>query len=120
MVSRLLIIFMIVLLPLRSWAGDLMSVQMATSGMTGALVSNEMPADCPMLAAASSSQSTDDSTQLPAGMGCCASCELCTPLAELADISVSIVTFAAHAKPLLAGVEFISAPVAPSFKPPIS
>lgn len=96
-----------------------MSIQMATSSGESRVVS-EMPADCPMLAMANASKSDVDDTKPQAGMGCCASCELCTPLAELADSSLGIAIFAAHAQPLTAGFSFISASPAPNLKPPIS
>jgi hypothetical protein len=118
-VTRLLIIFMVLLLPLRGWAGDRMSIQMAASSSETRAVS-EMPAGCPMLAMAGGAKADAESTQSPSGDGCCASCGLCTPLAEWADITLSIPTFAAHARPLAAGIDFISAPPTPALKPPIS
>jgi hypothetical protein len=118
-VTRLLIIFMILLLPLRGWAGDRMSIQMAASS-SETVATGEMPADCPMLAMAGGAKADTDSTKAPSGDGCCASCGLCTPLAEWADITLSIATFAAHAQPLAGGIDFVSAPPTPALKPPIS
>ena len=116
--TRLILIVMIVLLPLRSWAGDLMGVQMAMSASGGAPVVSAMPADCPMLTTADAEA---DANKMPAGMlGCCTSCELCIPFAELISTKFDVVTFAAHAKPLTGLVDFKSAAPAPAFKPPIS
>jgi len=118
-VTRLIIMFMIVLLPLRGWAGDRMSIQMAATSSESRAAS-EMSADCPMLAMANGSKANADNTKSPSGVGCCASCGLCTPLAEWADTTFSIATFAAHAQPLTAGIQFISASPRPALKPPIS
>jgi len=113
---RLILIVMIVLLPLRSWAGDLMGVEMAMSGTVPVLAS-AMPADCPMLAAGTAEA---DGGKTPPGMGCCTSCELCIPFTELMSSKLDVVTFAAHAKPLTGLADFQSAAPAPTLKPPIS
>jgi hypothetical protein len=118
-VSRLFVIFMIVLLPLRGWAGDLMSLQMAMSGAAPGAAS-AMPADCPMHSQADASSNGADDAPMPAGMQNCSSCELCIPMAELAEARLDLLTFAAHAKPLMGRVDFISAAAAPTLKPPIS
>ena len=114
--SRLFVIFMIVLLPLRGWAGDLMSVQMATSGLAGHAAS-AMPPDCPMQLAPADALHPDDHA---AQMEGCGSCDLCIPMAELAGAALGPVGFAAHEKPLMAGAGFSSASPAPTVKPPIS
>lgn len=98
---------LIVLLPLRAWAGDLMSVQMAASNSTVS-ASQAMPPGCPMHATA------DAATES------CGSCELCIPVAETSTAALDIVELAAHAKPLMGGVDFISVASAPALKPPIS
>jgi hypothetical protein len=96
-----------------------MSIQMAASS-SKTLAMGEMSADCPMLVMAGKAKADADSTKPPSGDGCCVSCGLCTPLAEWADITLSIASFAAHAQPLAAGIEFISAQPTPALKPPIS
>src|SRR6478752_4012351 len=103
---------MIVLLPLRGWAGDLMGVQMATSSMV-AHVASAMPSDCPMLASTESAGPETDSTRMKSAMECGASCELCIPFAELAGSKLEVVTFASHVKPLAGRVDFMSAAPAP-------
>ncbi len=110
--------FMIVLLPLRGWAGDFMSVQMVTSGPAG-LAASTMPPGCPMHAQGSATNADAEATQAPAGMEHCTSCGLCVPLAELADTRLDIITFATHAKPLPGGIDFVSAAPAPTLRPPI-
>ena len=115
-VHRLLIILLIALLPLRSWAGELMGVQMATGSAAAQLASAAMPADCPMLSAADK----DHAKPAQPGSECCASCELCTPMAELVSAMPEVVAFAAEAKLLMGRVDFQSAAPAPMLKPPIS
>ncbi|MBC7991869.1 MAG: hypothetical protein H7Z15_01320 [Rhizobacter sp.] len=106
-VRRLFLLLLIVLLPLRAWAGDFMSVQMATSG-SGVPAVHAMPPDCPMHSSADTAAES------------CESCELCIPFAEISAAVIDIVEPAAHSKPLMWGVDFISAPPAPALKPPIS
>lgn len=117
--SRLFVILMIVLLPLRGWAGDLMSVQMAT-GHGVSSVAGAMPADCPMHAAAKAPGADADRSALPSGMTDCGTCDLCLPIAELAAPPVVVSGPAAHAQPTACAVGFDSVPPAPRLKPPIS
>ena len=109
---------MIVVLPLRGWAGDLMSVQMATSGLAPQ-VALAMPADCPMQSMHAAA-STDDASQPPAGALECVTCDLCLPIAELASPCFDVAPFSAHAAPPMRGVAFSSVSTALAFKPPIS
>jgi hypothetical protein len=114
-VKRLVILLIIALLPLRGWAGDLMSVQMAAGGLPAQV--GAMPADCPML---SVQVDAGDVSQAPTGPTGCASCDLCLPMAELASQQFGVITFAAHTAPAIDGVDFCSAATALAFKPPIS
>lgn len=116
--KRLFFLLLIVLLPLRGWAGDLMGVQMAASDLASQTV-RAMPADCPMKSMHASA-SVDDASQAPAGTEGCSSCDLCLPMAEPARLHFGVVAFATHAVPLLGGVDFFSASQALAFKPPIS
>ncbi|MET0335348.1 MAG: hypothetical protein ABW190_13830, partial [Rhizobacter sp.] len=73
---RWLVLMMIVLLPLRGWAGDLMSVQM----VMGAEHSMAMPADCPMQSTAAAPSNDIHEMNADAGsMTNCSSCDLCIP-----------------------------------------
>lgn len=118
---RLLILIMIVLLPLRGWAGDLMSVQMAMSSAVSASMDAAMPPGCPMHSQASQAHpgSDTDGSQSQGDMKNCASCGLCVPLAELAHARFDSVAFAGHAQPVIGDAEFVSASLAPTVKPPI-
>jgi len=106
--QRLFLLVLIVLLPLRAWAGDFMSVQMATTSGSAAPAAHAMPPGCPMHATADTAMEN------------CGSCELCIPFAEMSTSQLVIVEIAAHATPLMGGVDFISAAPAPALKPPIS
>jgi hypothetical protein len=113
---RLFLLLMIVLLPLRGWAGDLMGVQMAIGGLASHSV-GAMPADCPMR---SMHASGHDTSPAPAGTEGCTSCDLCLPMAQCASLRFDLVAFAALAAPPMGGVAFFSASAALAFKPPIS
>ncbi len=119
--KRLFVLLMILLLPLRGWAGDAMGVQMAAGGLASQTV-GAMPADCPMRSMhlqASTHESTHDTSPAPAGTDVCASCDLCLPMAELASPRFDVVAFGAHAAPPMGGVAFFSASPALALKPPI-
>lgn len=113
--SRWLIVLMIFLLPLRGWAGDLMSVDVAVSSLSPHAAS-VMPAHCPMHAEAKA----DPSSQAPSGVDECNACGLCLPMAEPMTDRLDAIAFAAHASPTMGEVVFISATLTPSVRPPIS
>jgi hypothetical protein len=119
-VRRLFIMLMIALLPLRGWAGDLMSVQMATGGLAPQ-VASAMPPGCPMhtQADAARADGAASHTSVSATENCTC-CDLCVPMAELSGARLEPVGFAAHAKPLTGGIEFRSASPARAVEPPIS
>lgn len=118
---RLLVLFMIVLLPLRSLAGDLMSVQMMMSSSVSASMDAAMPPGCPMHSEASQDDSglDADGSQSHGDMKNCASCGLCVPLAEMAHVRFDNVAFAVHAQPVNGAAQFVSTSPAPTVKPPI-
>lgn len=112
---------MLVLLPLRGWAGDLMAIEMA-AGLAMDQTAGAMPPACPLHAQMTVDADADaGADQSPADpQDRCGSCQLCLPLAEACAAELNIAVFAAHIKPLLGGIAFLSAPPAPNFKPPIS
>ncbi|KQW38522.1 hypothetical protein [Rhizobacter sp. Root404] len=116
--KRLFVLLMIVLLPLRGWAGDLMGVQMAVGGLASQATS-AMPVDCPMKSMHAPAIA-DDASPAPAGTEGCTSCDLCLPMAEVASLRFDVVTLAVHAAPPMGGFAFFSASPALAFKPPIS
>lgn len=111
---RLLVIIMIMLLPLRGWAGDLMSFQMAASS-TAAHAADAMPPACPMHAQTGQAHTN----QAQPDMQDCAACGLCIPLADLAFSRFDLVTATKDTQPLFGTANFASALVAPTAKPPI-
>jgi hypothetical protein len=98
--KRLFILIMVALLPLRGWAGDLMSVQMVM-GAVAPHVASVMPADCPMRAQVAADASS------PSGMDGCVCCDLCIPMAGLTWARLKVVAF-------------VSASPTPTLRPPIS
>jgi DUF2946 family protein len=117
---RWFILLMIVLLPVRGWAGDFMGLQMAMA--QGSPVAQSMPADCPMHASAETAvhhgnAGTPDHDEQGSK---CSSCQLCTPAARLPDAPLLLGDVPARG--ILPGTrsEFISASLAPAVEPPIS
>ena len=111
----LLIALMLVLLPLRGWAGDVMAVNMALTAVAQAKISSTaqsaMSADCGMRA-----QSTGDDA---AHCSNCDTCELC-----LAVLNLTIATWAdqqqaRQVEPLTLDAGFSNAASALNLKPPI-
>ena len=120
----LFVALMIVLLPLRGWAGNIMAVEMASMAFAQAGVAIDasqtaMPADCPMLSQLSSGAGDQNEAALPAGCNC-DTCELCLAVANLADISWSASPLLRHSSPPAFSTRFISAISALNFKPPIA
>ena len=114
----LFIALMLVLLPLRGWAGNIMAVDMAATAVMQAKMVNadkqmDMPADCAM----HSQSSLDD-----AGPHCgnCDTCELCLAVANLACAPWPASQLTRHSSPLAFDGSFSSAARVPNRKPPIS
>lgn len=116
----LFIALLIVLLPLRGWAGNAMAVDMAVQQvlMAQTSVANTavMPADCPM-----HMQALDNQTGA-AKLNCnsCDTCELCLALASWTHTVWAAGKMSRPAAPLLMANDFRSAAATASFKPPIS
>lgn len=122
----LLIALMIVLLPLRGWAGNAMAVDMAAQQVfmaqasTAAMVAEPaMPADCPMHLQAVADKADQTS---PAVDHChsCDTCQLCLALASWEHHDWPASAMGRPGAPLLADTSFRSADTAASLKPPIS
>jgi hypothetical protein len=116
-VRRYLILLMIVFLPLRAWAGDAMAIEMAGTTFSIHAEASATPPGCPMHAEPSAAMDADagDAAELA-----CSSCDLCLPIAEVAEPALQVVAFADHVKRALPGASFLSVLPAPSVKPPIS
>ena len=114
----LFVSLLVVLLPLRSWAGNIMAVDMAATAVIQvemAHVSNQtaMPVDCAMQA-----QPSADDGVIPCGS--CDTCELCLAVANLTYATWAASPFMRHTSPLAISAIFSSASSASSLKPPIS
>lgn len=96
-----------------------MGVQMAMMDTTMS-AAGAMPPGCPMRMQVDASASDAGDLQVPAGMEKCTSCQLCIPLAAMAELPPDVSAQAVHAQPLIGGVNFRSVPPALALKPPIS
>lgn len=114
-VTRIFIILLIVLLPLRGWTAERMANHMAA---------NAMPADCPMMmlnAGLAEAGSTDDSGATPTPTErTCQSCQLCMALASPEMPIVQAVGPVAPTVVVHRSDSFASAEIPPVSKPPIS
>lgn len=115
----LLIALMIVLLPLRGWAGNAMTIEMATQQVFKAQASAvAMPADCPLQAQALAGNAAETN---PTSMQChsCDTCQLCLALASSTHTAWSADSIDPPGAPLLVSNAYRSAHTAAGYKPPI-
>jgi hypothetical protein len=119
----ILIALMLVLLPLRGWAGNVMAVDMAAQQVMMAQSQTtdvvQMPADCAM------TMQEPAQAVKQAGTGSshcysCDTCELCLALATASQTNWPASNASKHNAALQTGIAFRSAESASSFKPPIS
>lgn len=114
----LLIALMLVLLPLRGWAGDIMAVNMAATAVVQAKMDSmtsqlSMPADCDMHA-----QSPTDNASVYCSN--CDTCEMCLAVANLTFATWADIPQARPSAPLDFDARFSNAARALNLKPPIS
>ncbi|HSV45388.1 MAG TPA: hypothetical protein VLJ58_06315 [Ramlibacter sp.] len=133
---RWLLLMMIVLLPLRSWAGDTMAVQMAGSGAVAkvaAVVATVQaaavpalaghPPDCPGHAAAAAPQQaavTPAADKLDTPCGSCLDCQACSTVALDPPPAWPTANTIGHVLPAWHSAVLASTPPARLLKPPIS
>ncbi len=120
---KYLLIFLIVLLPLRGWAVDGMALEMgltetAVSGVAHPEAGQSLHADCPMLSQATPVQ--DPFAPYANDHQGCQSCELCMPLAALEPQTSLLVSSPPNGVPATPAPAFASAVTARLCKPPIS
>ena len=109
----LLIALMLVLLPLRGWAGNVMAIDMAvTTAAQASPIQGAMPEDCVM----HMQTAADDKAPLCSN---CDTCELCLAVANLTPASSTAIKSARQTSPSAFNASFSSAARAPGFKPPI-
>lgn len=114
----LLIALMLVLLPLRGWAGNIMAVDMAATTvaqamMAGATGQTPMPADCIM-------QAQTPGDDVAAQCCSCDTCELCLAVANLTPEPWAASPVIRHSSPLAVNASYSSATSGTHLKPPIS
>jgi hypothetical protein len=116
---------MLVLLPLRGWAGTSMTIDMALQQVAAAAQSapslDDMPPDCPMLTGAADSTANAPSKEgtNPSCSGC-DTCELCLAMAAFAAPAFQATAFSPNAAPAAVPQGFLSADDSSRLKPPIS
>lgn len=122
----LVLALMIVLLPLRGWAGDDMATQMATQ-MASTAVSSETAADrthemsaATDCAGHSASKQADSSVSKSANGETCQACQACHTVALSSSTAIDSVLFEAPSLPLVTAAQFTSADTALGQKPPIA
>ena len=129
----LLVALMMVLLPLRGWAGNAMAVDMAAQQVllaqtappaAVAAVEKEpesaMPSDCTMHVQATADKAGAGETTAGSHCNGCNTCQLCLALGSFSWTSGSANPFQPHAAPSASPTLFSSAESAASLKPPIS
>lgn len=112
------LILMIALLPLRTWAAEGMAVRMA-HGQIGAVQmadSGTMPGDCPMMVRGDAHSSGDSETTAGAQ---CTSCHLCAVAACTPQLERAAGPAPARA-PERPTSRYLSAHLTPDLRPPIS
>lgn len=124
----LILALMIALLPLRSWAGDVMAMELATQS----LASGHAPAalaDChqghgeaaghaPSHTAAPAAGTAGEAGS--ADCGTCTSCQICHSVALTAVLPQAVAPVLPAMAPQSSQPRYASAEPAPGFKPPIS
>lgn len=120
--SRIFLILLIALLPLRGWSAQRMAVYMAASETTTmAMVAADqgMPADCPMMMQASSSDKSADQGGNKSHRGC-QSCQLCMSLAAFETQATRTLPHMPITAEIPRADRFANADLVRAVKPPIS
>jgi len=115
-VRRLFVLTMLVLLPLRGLAADMLGIEMALARGAGAGAAVMAP-DCLPQAHAHGDPAQAESDP---GSDSCGSCELCLTALQLPAVDLCIASLSGSDEPPSRGTTFLSALPAPSLRPPIS
>ena len=124
--SRLFILFLIALLPLRGWTAQQMVFQMGQGAPVAAASADHamhgtMPADCALhMQLASGDHASSHASSHGADHKGCESCQLCMPLVALASPVLLTLAPAPQALTVTHGGAFASADTARAARPPIS
>jgi hypothetical protein len=115
-----LILLLVALLPLRTWAADAMALHMAqrvhAGGVVDAAVTTVAHANCHEAQA----DATADGPASPDPCTTCAACQACFTVALVMPASQHIAQTLAHSPPHTGSAQFTSAWIALGQKPPIS
>lgn len=117
----LVLLVLITLLPLRSWAGDTMAIQMAAQTHRGVAAMASAPAEhanCHEMQAEAPQAAPDSQTQ--GDCATCIFCQACFTVAIALPAMPSGAQTLPHGLPLAGSAQFSSAILALSHKPPIS
>lgn len=116
----LLLAVMVLLLPLRGWAGTTMAVGMAVQQVAAAQASpmSGMPDDCPMRLGASGTPINAPGDTPPCSG--CDTCELCLAMASFTTPQFHTTPLRSSTPPAAVPHGFVSADHARGLKPPIS
>lgn len=121
--TRLFIIILIALLPLRGWSADRMAIDMAAgelpSEVIGAGQHDSMPENCPIMFEAVASEAGVSPAGDEGERGCQA-CQLCMSLAPYEVLTVKAISFKSSAVDTPLVNCFVSADRVLALKPPIS
>ncbi len=125
--SRWFILFLIILLPMRGWCADRMSVSMAAgqlSAHSAGISQFAMPRDCPLMHAADASMATPfEAGAVNEGANNDQQCQACQLCMSLAPHEVQITKPTSSKSSAVEHTcldDFASADRAPAEKPPIS
>lgn len=118
----LVIILMIVLLPLRGWAGDSMATQMASKAVSieagdGRTQAMSAATDC---AGHQVSKQADSPESKSENGETCQACQACHTVALSSRTAIDSILFEAPSPPLVTATQFTSADTALGQKPPIA
>jgi hypothetical protein len=117
--SRLFLLFLIALLPLRGWTAQRMVLDMETPAAVVSMAQQTgMSEDCAAHMQVAANAQANADPQGAAHTGCHA-CDICMPLATLDEVSVMDGSPAFHAVPVLRLCAFDSADAMRYAKPPI-
>jgi hypothetical protein len=117
-VKRLCLIVLILLLPIRGWTADVMTVAMGVHALAPASAQaamSGMPTDCPMLSITGQAALDDSSSDSPKT---CDTCQLCMGVAVPFAMAVDPAMRDNASMPAHHPTDFVSADLALSAKPP--
>jgi hypothetical protein len=124
--SRLFVLLLIALLPLRGWTAQGMAMQMGAMDRGGVAVAAQMQGadegmapDCRLYMQMASTPAATDASGTPAHKGC-QSCQLCMPLVAMDAPTSAALGAHPQALPVSRRQSFASADRARHVKPPIS